>query len=76
MSACIFSQNLCDKGKQGLEGLPGPWHAAVVVEEPATWNRQHPTFCPGWVLTTGSDLTKFLLCACPVSFQHQYKLTI
>lgn len=40
MPACIFSQNLYDKGQQGLEGLPGPWCAAEVVEEPRTGSTQ------------------------------------
>lgn len=34
MPVGIFSQNLYDKGQQALEGLPGPWCAAEVVEEP------------------------------------------
>lgn len=40
MPVCIFSQNLYDKGQQGLEGLPGPWCAAEVVEEPRTGSTQ------------------------------------
>lgn len=35
MCVCIFSQNLCDRRKQGLEGLPESLLTAVVVEESA-----------------------------------------
>lgn len=69
MPVGIFSQNLYDKGQQGLEGLPGAWCAAEVVEEPGTGSP--PTFCPGWVLTAGSDLTEFLLSAAIISTSVQ-----
>lgn len=56
MPVGIFSQNLSCKGQQGLEGLPGPWCATEVVEEPGAGSSQ-PS------VQARSDLTEFLLSA-------------